>query len=452
MARSTASQDGISTTPVVAIYNNLETFYPFLSHFEDPSILEKRKYRGDRALFWLGSNKLVITSSQIPAADRLCHLYGYTETRSLAPKKTTVQLSLDILNEPELVTQIVHHAGPGRAVQIVPYAATREVYRLAGFLQERCGLTVELPESPAEGNLGVRDFFDTKLGFRQVAPAWIDDSVRLPRGFAVQDPASIEQAVDWFLSRGLDCMVKPDRGESGLGIQFFDHRAPHSNLPAELRSNVFFRDGAVLVEEYIRPKAGLSPSLELFVPPAGRGEPFVSYLSNQHFEQLGRFNGVIISRDYLETPWYPLLVENGLRIAGQLQKRGYVGHFDLDTIIDEQEQVYLLEINTRRTGGTHAHEFARFTFSERYLDDVALFSTNHIDAAGVSSIDQLFDLLGPVLFPIASRQRGVVVTVSSTLRFGNFGCLIVGKDVADIADIKRRMEALLHPLAETAVA
>ncbi len=448
MDRSIETYHRTHKPPVVAIYNNLETFYPFLSRFEDPAILEKRKYRGDRALFWLGKEKLVITSSQIPDGERICRRYGYTGTQSISPRKTSFQLSLDILNDPQMVEQIVQHAGPGKAIQIIPYAATREIYRLAEFLSRNCGLSVDLPESPSEGNLKIRDYYDTKLGFRQEIPDWIADSVRLPRGFSVQDKRSAGEAIAWFLSRGLDCMVKPDRGESGLGIQFFDHREAHPNLLAELQSNAFFPGESTLVEEYIWPKAGLSPSLELFVPPLGCGEPFITYLSNQHFGQLGRFSGVVISKSYLETSWYPPLAENGLRIASQLQRLGYVGNFDLDTVIDQQGRVYLLEINTRRTGGTHAHEFGRFAFTDRYLDEVVLFSSNQVNAVGVSTIDQLFDLLSPLLFPIGSEKRGVVITVSSTLKSGDFGCLIVGESIADMLGIKQEMESLLHPVAE----
>ncbi len=433
-----------AAVPVVAIYNNLETFYPFLSRLGDRSILETRKFRGDRALFWLGREKLVFCSSVIPDADAICQRYGYSGTHAAAPEKATLQLSLDIAREPQLVEQILRFAGPGKHIQLVPYASTRELYFLADYLSSQYGLTVDLPESPTEPDFWVRDFIDTKHGFRQLASGWIDEKVSLPQGFAVQDLGAASAIIAWFHRRGMDCVVKPDRGESGLGIQFFDHRLPHPDLLAELQSNDFIDGEFIIVEEYVWPKAGLSPSLEFFVPAPGCGEPRVTYLSNQHFGSLARFSGVIISRDYQAAPWYPGLVENGLRIAAQLQKMGYTGHFDLDSVIDEQDHVYLLEINSRRTGGTHTHEFGRFTFGEHYLDDVALFSTNRVDSHGITTLDTLLETLAPVLFPIQSEQRGVVVTVTSTLKSGDFGCLVVGKDIADAMAIKDQMEMLLQ--------
>lgn len=435
-------------TPQVAIYNNLETFYPFLSRNADGSLLEPRKYRGDRALFWLGSNKLVLTSSQIPDAERLCQLSGYTGTHSMSPAKTSFQLSLDIMNDSEIVARIISHAGPGKAIQLIPYATTQELYVLADFLRGTCGLTVYLPESPAKADFWVRDFFDTKAGFRQAVAGWISDSVHLPRGFTVRDLRSASQILAWFMAQGSDCMVKPDRGESGLGLQFFDHRVAHDDLLAELQNNDLFDGDSIVVEEYITPMEGLSPSLELFVPPLGQGEPYITYLSNQHFGHMGSFSGVIISKSYLETNWYPPLAENGLRIAQQLQSMGYVGNFDLDTIIDQQGQVYLLEMNTRRTGGTHAHEFGRFAFSERYLDEVTLFSANRVEAPGVTSVEQLFDILAPVLFPMHSEKRGVVINVTSTMRFNEVGCLIAGDSISDVLAIKQEMELLFRSTLE----
>ncbi len=61
--------------------------------------------------------------------------------------------------------------------------------------------------------------------------------------------------------------------------------------------------------------------------------------------------------------------DSGMIFARRLQQMGYVGHFDLDTVVDDAGRVYLLEINPRRTGGTHVHEFAEHVFGADYLDN-----------------------------------------------------------------------------------
>ena len=100
-----------------------------------------------------------------------------------------------------------------------------------------------------------------------------------------------------------------------------------------------------------------------------QGEPQITYVSDQLFQGFGDFCGVLVSRELLDTPWYPPLAESGMIIARRLQQMGYVGHFDLDTVVNDEGRVYLLEINPRRTGGTHVHEFAALRFRRGLSED-----------------------------------------------------------------------------------
>jgi hypothetical protein len=66
--------------PTIAIYNNLETFFRFLQRSNEHKVLEKRTYRGDRGIFWLGPQKLLITTKRIPEAEYVCNRWGYFGT------------------------------------------------------------------------------------------------------------------------------------------------------------------------------------------------------------------------------------------------------------------------------------------------------------------------------------------------------------------------------------
>ncbi len=72
--------------------------------------------------------------------------------------------------------------------------------------------------------------------------------------------------------------------------------------------------------------------------------------------------------------------------AHRLQAMGYVGHFDLDTVVNDDGRVYLLEINPRRTGGTHVHEFAEHVFGADYLDKVTLLSNDTLSSGGITDL------------------------------------------------------------------
>ena len=426
--------------PVVAVYNNLETFYHFLSRADDPSLFEKRKYRGDRGLYWMGNSKLLFVTADIPDVSYLCEHWGYRDTLVMAPRQSTHQLSLDILREPGLIRQIVEYAGPKKAINLIPYATTAEIYQLVETLRTEYGLTVFLPESPASEHLWLRDYIDSKVGFRTLVSRWVDAQELLTEAVVCRDLPQAADAVHWFASRGKDCVVKADRGESGIGHLVFSADTITSDVVKQkLLQDPFLKEDLIVVEEYISSAVQLSPSLELFVPPLGRGEPEITYLSKQLFERFGRFAGVLISRELLRSDWYATLAENGLKIARQLQALGYVGHFDLDAVVGDDGKIYLLEINTRRTGGTYVHEFARFTFGSDYLERVTLLCNNSIHCGDIRDIQTLAAVLGDLLYPGGSCNTGIVITVVSTLSAGEFGCIFIAPTESEVLSLKQTL-------------
>ncbi len=49
--------------PIVGVFNNTEVIHDFLSLANASDQIQIKQNRGDRALMWLGSHKLVFTSS-----------------------------------------------------------------------------------------------------------------------------------------------------------------------------------------------------------------------------------------------------------------------------------------------------------------------------------------------------------------------------------------------------
>jgi len=441
-----------SDIPIVAIYNNIETFFDFLNRTDDLEIIEKRQYRGDRALLWLGARKLVFVTSPIPYAEQVCRRLGYHGTRCLSPVSHSPWLSLDILREPALLMEIVKHAGAERTIQLIPYATTRQFFQLAETLRTEYQLNVLLPESPLPECLWLRDYIDTKAGFRALAARWLPDPTLLPEGVVCQDLRQAAEVAYWFNRWGKACVVKANRGESGLGhtlVQPEDFASVEA-IQAELQQNAFLHDDLIIVEEFIQSSASLSTSLELFVPPLGAGEPEITYLSKQLFLEFGNCSGVLVSRELLNAPWYSTLAESGLRIAARLQAMGYVGHFDLDVIVDDADHVFLLEVNSRRTGGTHVHEFAKFFFGPDYLDKVAVVGYNKMSSGPITHLEELSERLKDLLYPISSEPRGVIITATSGLAVHEFGCIIVAATTEAALALQHRLVERIRSLSRQA--
>jgi hypothetical protein len=439
--------------PLVFIYNNIEVFFEFLhraerSAFSRRTFAPYRQYsKGDRALLSLGAHKLVFASAPIPHADDVRERLGFTGTDHAAPANPSPWLCLDILHEPPLLRKLVAHAGERRALHLVPYAATPQFYQLVEVLRNEHGLNVLLPESPAPENLWLRDYVDTKSGFRSLAARWLPEAeALLPEGVVCPDAARAAAAARWFLGRGRSCVIKSDGGESGIGQHVFHPGQPRAAeaILDELRADAYLDGDLIVVEDYIHSTRSLSPSLEVYVPPPERGAPRITYLSNQLFLGVSDFYGLLISRELTETPWYSALAENGLRLAHKLQALGYVGHFDIDTIVGDDERVYLLELNSRRTAGTHVHEFGHFAFGPDYLDHVALLSINKMKTGALARYDDLRAAIGEWLYPMRGQRRGLIPAVTSILPASEFGCIIVAPSSAEALELHRALVERLH--------
>jgi hypothetical protein len=431
--------------PLVIVHNYLESFQQFLSRSGDPETLMARRFNGDQAIFWYGDDKLVISSACIENAEALKERWGYPKTKTLYPQTPSPSLCQDILREPELRQAIIAHAGAAKKVALVPYASTSQLYQLAHTLEEEEGLEVLLPESPVEENLWVKDYIDTKLGFRTLVPQWLPHLNPLPPGYVTDQPEMVASILADFAKKGKGCVVKANTGGSGVGNLFllYEHLKGTTDFASLMDENIFLKQDVFVIEEFIQSSEVVSPSLEFYAPPPEDGKPFLTYLSNQHFEASGRFAGVIVAQEFYDAPWYPPFLEMGMAIAEELQALGYIGHFDMDAIVDDSGRVYTVEINSRRTGGTYAHEFMSKKYGPDYAKDHAFLSQNKFKGK-FKDLDSLEAALDGLLYPINGEERGIMILLTSALFKGEFGFMALGESLDEVTQLRQELTTRMN--------
>lgn len=440
--------------PTVVVANTAEAYAQFLGAGLDADQGEQSMQAvhgsSDRAIMWLGNAKLVVGSLPIAHLSVLQQRGYYTQTEYAYPDHPSDSLCQDIQRDRTLLNRLLSYAGPHRTLQLIPYANTPEWFELVQWLQTCWGLKVLLPESPAPTNLWVKDYIDTKIGFRTLVCQWFDQvATLLPFGVVNLDAEQAATVAHWFLAQHRSCIIKANEGYLGLGQLIF-HPEPasaDSQRPAailqQLHQQPFLRSQQLIVEAFHASDQHQYPSAEFFVPPLGLGDPRLTYVCNQLFLE-HTFVGILIAPELRSTRWYDDLVGHGSAIAAHLQALGFVGYFDLDALVDNQDTLYLLEVNARRTGGTHVHEAACYILGENYDQHAALLSCNTLHTAAIATLDALVTGLQDLLFPTTleapnTQPQGVLITHSSRLNQGEFGYCVIAPSTEVAIDLNQQL-------------
>jgi len=440
------------------IANVIDCYRDSVALIQDPKLKESETldsyYIEERALLWGGDCKLVVTSLPVEP-EHLRYLQGtmgYVYLENLYPRRATDSLCDDILREGDLRAAIVERLRGQGPVSLISFVASAQVLAVAEALRAE-GLTIATPECPPRDLLWVRDYLDSKAGFRQFYTSIQDriQGVRLPEGAVARDTAEAARIAARYLAEGRPCLCKPNNSQSGLGFLTLhpgdlpgDTSQIQGKIRASLDANPQMTCDYIVVEEWIamdRRVGGGSPSIEMRVPADPEREVQFMYLCGQILTPDNYFFGVEMYRDVLSPELQRTLESAGVAIAREVRNLGYVGVFDMDLVAGVDGRMYAVEINTRRTGGTHAHEAAETLFGPRYWERAAAISNNCLSYRGpLLTYAGLRELLEGLLFPLAGQKEGILPTIVSSLPSNRFGYIVFAATI----ERARELEQALH--------
>ncbi len=468
------------------IANVVDAYRDNVALIQDPALREHETldsyYIEDRALLWGGPRKLVVTSQPVaPAHLRyLQQTLGYEELVNLSPHEASDALCEDVLREPGLQREIAARLRGQGPVSLISFVASQKVLDVADALRGE-GLEVETPECPPADLLWVRDYLDSKAGFRRFFTPIQDQlhGVRIPEGAVCESPAEAARIAGRFLAEGRGCICKPNNSQSGVGFHILrpgadvgavheppregdaagalheGGAAPEPPLQARLEADSQMTCGCIVVEELIDMDptiGGGSPSIEMCVPADPARDVEFMYPCGQILTPSGYFFGVEMYRDVVSPALERTMEEAGLAAAREMRRLGYVGIFDMDMVAAKGGELYAVEVNTRRTGGTHAHEAAQAIYGPRYWERAAVISNNDLAFEGPRlDYDALHELLAGLIFPIAGRKEGILPTIISSLVTNRVGYIAFAADIERARELERefhlRLAASGRPLA-----
>lgn len=433
--------------PTVCIANAIDTLRTIVGRAPTPAeahaITRANFPQQDQAIFWRPLNKLIISEVPIVGFEWLTGLLEIYGARNISPAETSSCLFTSVVKDVRLQHEISEWAGPKRQIQLIVHTTTPALWDMVSFLETQLGLTVYLPESSR--NQALRDHVDTKLGFRELAAdlGLSEGIVRIAAGASYPIVEAAAGAIFEKTNNGEAAIAKPDKGEASVGLNIFHPGTNYCAVLHELHSNHYFSNDPIVVEEYINGEDITFPSVEFHVPEDG--PPEHTFACSMMFSRQTELRGNFVYPSQSEEPWYSPLVSAGHLIASHLQKQGYIGFFDIDCVSRPNGQTFMLDLNPRRTGGTHIHEFASVFLGQSYQQTYSVGALDYY-ANHPIHLENLLEKIGAAISSPIESSSGVLPIELTGLQFGRLSLLFWAERLDAITGLKQDAEAGLSAL------
>jgi hypothetical protein len=319
---------------------------------------------GQRALFWGGDDRLIVTSAAIPDILIQCasHQLGWSNVGNVWPKRRSTCLCRDVLDDERLLEQLSGLALACPEIAFSAYASTPEYGLLIDRIRGR-GAIALAPDLPRPEDRWTTSTLDSKAAFRGMFADHFQQGGldRLPAGSVCISLTEVEAEVSRRLRQGGGFVLKVHNGESGWGTKIVRAAdAPAANdleewISMYMRTDPIWERGPYIVEEFVVTDAQLAggfPSAEGCITDSG---VHFDYLCGQDVSPEGEFLGVILGPNLCADQTLERIQKIAISVGERLHEIGYRGTFDVDLAASRDGSLYILEANLRRTGGTHAH-------------------------------------------------------------------------------------------------
>jgi len=319
----------------------------------------------DRALFWEGDNKVVVTPRPFDRLwmDDMCQWLGWHNVENICPQTTSYHICDDIMADRSIITDLHRRISAAESVKLASWGSTLGMNRLLENLQ-RAG-NVYAPELLPDDRFDLGLKFDSKSEFRKLCEPLIakHPQLRIPEGSVCESQAELHQVVtEKFLNVSRPFVIKSGYRSGGSGVLIFrpqdlDKKKTeviHQEIDQWLSVSDFFPP-PYIVEEFIRNDEHISSQLSYhgLVHPNGSVEKLG--INGMLIEKEG-YKGALIG-DLLDPKYLQEVNEIANIIGAAMAEQGYQGRLNIDYVVSESDELYTIEINAgRRSGSVHVFE------------------------------------------------------------------------------------------------
>lgn len=321
------------------------------------------------------------------------------------------------LSEAELdqLAQRLRTFDRGMGYRAVAWSATVDLSELVAGLRNR-HVTVAAGSGPFTPHWSA-EYLNSKIGLRHlVQRVGQSEVLRLPTGVVCTHLEQACEASAALLRAGhARVVLKADRAAGGFG-QFL---VPARVLQWDTRTREAFAriiptmtpllaSSPIVAEAWIDHRTDLSATPSVMMELHDQGVDLVGTAAT--FMEFGTAHvGAMVGDGALPAPLESSVIESGLAVAQAAWAIGYRGPLSVDTVVDPEGRVFLLEINARRTMVSHCHDLRRTVFGTAGEGAVASVDSIRVGTGVLDGYKSVRSRLSAMWFQ-REIQSGVLIT------------------------------------------
>ncbi|MEC3993078.1 hypothetical protein VSR01_05785 [Actinacidiphila sp. DG2A-62] len=320
-------------------------------------------YECEHAVFWTDNPRVMVLPlgwNEQWYADIHREL-GLTPAPVVSPAMRTGLLVEDLLKDGEAQYELRNHLSGHDTVRLLIVGPTPETYLLAAMLRG-WGLTVELDHLP-EDDYWASLYLDSKVSALDLARQLPD--IRVAQGMVVGNWVELRGALRAMTARHGRVIARTLFGVAG------DGSAVVSDTPGSVEE---FLDNAsrdsffafpILIQQFVEHAEGIGcPAADILVGEDGVEDVVWCTLTVEHGYS---FRSVDVGQGALPPVWGERLTKTARELGEAAHKLGYRGWMCCDCVAGADDQLYVTEINARRSGSLHAGGLLRMWGAEKEL-------------------------------------------------------------------------------------
>jgi hypothetical protein len=325
---------------------NLRNFSAGLPKDVERGFIANGNMLADQAVFWSAAPRVLVLPEGCHA-DWLADVHqvlGVETPPVVSPVPRTGLLAADLLADGTALDRLRAILG-GRRTRIMCLGVTPAVYRVLAAVRA-WGVEAQL-EGPAKLDYWSSVYLDNKLSCLDLAGQV--PGFRVPSGVTVTTADQLDGALRSVLARWDRAIVKSMHGIGGDGSIVVRREEPDV-FWAEVYRDQFLRTFPVCVQPYIEHAEGVGcPAVDVRIGDAGVEEVVLSTMT----VEVKRFLAVSVGERFVSSDIADRLSALGNAVGAAAHALGYRGWFCVDCVVDHDRELYVTEINARRSGAMH---------------------------------------------------------------------------------------------------